>query len=630
MSSRDSVRRHPFRVTVRFLAGRPLDGTRHTDASFRRPGWTPVTEGRYLSRFDYWAGWQVAAARLCAVATVVLGVWHAFTVAAVVAAHGRQILDGAVILWVVRVRGWRMRRQIVYPLASALRGYLRYGAELPVRRWLRVPRSVVMVDPLPPVAWASNRAALWRDTLDAKYAGIDGRRARLWRLCRAGWRKWTAVRETVWGPVASWFRARAVVNVVIPHSLGSVDSKTRQAVEAGAAAKLGGEWEAQWKLKGRIARLRMRPRPEPPKRVLYAAFRERMEACAANVLAIGLTAGYKTGLIDLDDDSPHVLVSMGSGAGKSVLVRLLAAQAIRKGWAIIVLDFKQDHYWAADLMDEEIPGVIYIRKVEEIHSALIKLEQVRKWRSDVSFETRKDPVEMQRVLIVFEEMNATVAMLRTYWQSVLNGKGKSPALIALGQLSAAGRSAFMNIVAIGQYLTADVFGGPAARENFGSRLLGRYTANAWRLLVPEYGPPPSRSTVRGRIQICQGGGVPVETQVAFLTHEEVREYALTDYATVVRPRMLPFTWEIPSSIPEALSHISPRVELSTSVEGPAATPVTAEMYDLKTWVEREVIKLPYDTVRKRRLRQQEKGKCSLPADRNVYTQEEVESWLASR
>ena len=59
--------------------------------------------------------------------------------------------------------------------------------------------------------------------------------------------------------------------------------------------------------------------------------------------------------------------------------------------------------------------------------------------------------------------------------------------------------------------------GPEARENFGIRVLGRYSVAAWRVLVPEITPIPPKSTIRGRVQVCVAGERE-ETQVAYLEH----------------------------------------------------------------------------------------------------------------
>lgn len=81
-----------------------------------------------------------------------------------------------------------------------------------------------------------------------------------------------------------------------------------------------------------------------------------------------------------------------------------------------------------------------------------------------------------------------------------------------------------NILGVAQMFTARTVGGPEARENAGTRVLGGYTQNNWRMLVPEIWPMPKKSRVKGRVQVCIAGTAH-ETQVAFLTPAEARELA---------------------------------------------------------------------------------------------------------
>jgi hypothetical protein len=594
------------RVVARFLAGRPLDGRRRTDATFLRPGWKAYGH-HYLNRFDYWPGWQLAALRVAGLTLGGYVAWETLTSPTTLIAEANLAVRIIIVcLSVVLVRGarsWAVKRHVVHPLAAAVRGHLEYSIDVPNRRWVHVPRSLVTVPPVPPFGWIAKR--------------LNG----TWL-----YRAWGIVGEKL-DPLTSKRRAKAAVRITLPHSLGHVPSDARKAIVASASSRLGGAWVPDWQLSGPVATLVLKPRPEPPSRVTFAQFQERLPLLKPNELGIGFSAGYRTVSVDLDMDSPHILLSMGSGAGKSVTVRWLASQAIAKGWAVILMDYKQDHYWCADLMAAEVPGVLYLRKIPDIHKALIKLQEVREWRSDIDFEYRgKAP--MQRALIIFEEMNATADLLREYWRKI-KVKGdpqKSPALTAFGQLSYAGRSASMNLVGIGQYLTAQVFGGPEARENFGSRWMARYTPAAWKTMVPEYGQAPRKSSVRGRIQVCQDGGDPIETQVVYMTDDQVREHALAGLAGVRPAGMIPFSWEpLDTSELPVLSPVPPGGQPAPDLQILPGLSPTGDMRDLQGWIQAEVLPLTYEAAKKRRQR----NPGSLPADRSVYTEQEIRAWLAS-
>jgi hypothetical protein len=653
-------------VGFRFLSGRPMDGQPRTDATFFTRATVSVRP--HVTRPSRWsmlAGWQRAVVRVVVLVAVAVWCrwWLADAAGAVLAARAGGVgVAVAVVVYVAyRGRRWRLDVEVVEPLAAALRPVLGHPASLPARRFLRIPRVLVS---LPPsrmqraVGDVVDRYVEWRDAeLENRPGWVwvlglgSGRWRDAWVERRPGsrlmrwWLRVVSVRAAVAIRRAGRRerrRASARVVVKIPHTMGAVPEDARAALLAHSAVKLGGEWVPEWHLRGSSPQLRLRHREYPPRRVDFAAMAPRMLLTGSTELALGLTIGSRTVTIDVETDSPHVLLSMGTGAGKSVLLRLLAAQALRKGWAVILLDYKQDHYWAQNLIDEGMTGLFYFRKIEDIHNTLIRLEGIRQYRSDVDFDARGGQ-EMQRVLVLFEEMNVSVNMLRAYWQSVrVKGQpAKSPALTAFGALAGAGRSARMHLVAVGQYLTAQVFGGPEARENFGARVLGRYSAASWRTLVPEFGAPPARSLVRGRVQVCQGE-TRAETQVAFLTHDEVAAWARGGLAGVVPAGELPFSWELPSGplaavegdVPGNGEVPSPRSGLrlvqggGTSGDDPTGGELLADdvRLPLSEWVGLGTLPGTYEAVRKRAQRDRARFPRS-PDDR--YSLGQVRAWHES-
>jgi hypothetical protein len=76
---RSRTRRRRSRILaallVRFVAGRPLDGRRHSNGTFWQPGTRRVGHPAYLVTWRWWAlaaGWQRAGIRLSTVAAVVM------------------------------------------------------------------------------------------------------------------------------------------------------------------------------------------------------------------------------------------------------------------------------------------------------------------------------------------------------------------------------------------------------------------------------------------------------------------------------------------------------------------------------------------------------------------------------
>ncbi|MEK8141554.1 hypothetical protein NKH18_00160 [Streptomyces sp. M10(2022)] len=105
-------------------------------------------------------------------------------------------------------------------------------------------------------------------------------------------------------------------------------------------------------------------------------------------------------------------------------------------------------------------------------------------------------------MILLEEVNATMAQLKRYWAKIReSGDPKtSPAIDALAEILFMGRQVRLHVLLVAQSATAQAVGGPAMRENFSTRILVRYTLNAWRMLVPEVSPIPMASDHHGRVK----------------------------------------------------------------------------------------------------------------------------------
>ena len=132
------------------------------------------------------------------------------------------------------------------------------------------------------------------------------------------------------------------------------------------------------------------------------------------------------------------------------------------------------------------------------------------------------------MLILLEEINATMKQLARYWEKIReSGDPKvSPAVDALNEIPYMGRQLRMHVLLVAQSATARALGGPEVREQFATRILARYSVNAWRMLAPEVHPAPKSTKHHGRAQVVIGGSAR-ETQVLFFTETEAREWATT-------------------------------------------------------------------------------------------------------
>ncbi|MFF9322702.1 helicase HerA domain-containing protein [Streptomyces sp. NPDC014735] len=96
-----------------------------------------------------------------------------------------------------------------------------------------------------------------------------------------------------------------------------------------------------WRRVGKDTHVIVRKRQTPPRmlRLSDPGVREILAKMPESAPLIGLGAGKKKVSVDLDADSPHVLISAGSGGGKSTILRTICCQFIHNGAHAFVLDY---------------------------------------------------------------------------------------------------------------------------------------------------------------------------------------------------------------------------------------------------------------------------------------------------
>lgn len=223
--------------------------------------------------------------------------------------------------------------------------------------------------------------------------------------------------------------------------------------------------------------------------------------------------------VDFDNDSPHILVSAASGGGKSVIVRSVIAQTLANGGKAVFLDLKRhSHRWAKNL-----PNVAYAQTLPEIGNALVSIGMEVHRRNEI-VENHPGPIEEapvgERLVIGFEELNATMGQLQEMNRKL--PRGSYNAMDAFRDIMFMGRAAKVHIVAVAQFATAASMGGPDIRENFSTRILIRYTKQAWTMLAYDCGLPQAAPEEAGRGMVCRGGKAR-QTQFLYLTEEEAAQ-----------------------------------------------------------------------------------------------------------
>ncbi|MEV4506047.1 pRL2-11 [Streptomyces klenkii] len=478
--SRDEVNRQieEFAGTLglgvgRLLSGRDMDGIRRTDATFFQPGRRilPGTEGP-VPRRSFRAGWQRLAVRLSmlgAAGGAGYGFWQEPEATLQALQYGGPGAGGAAaiggIAYAALTRERReLMREWVAPLHQALAGPLGIPEQTDPRTYLHIP-----------LRFSDDDAEIRIDL-----------------------------------PVNLQFNEAVVADLVV----------RKLALE---------DISFSWRPAGKAPHVLVRKAHRPPERLLFQdpKVRDLVERMPEPAPLIGLGSAGKRVSVDLDAESPHVLVNAGTGGGKSVILRTIAAQLVHNGARAFVLDYKRiSHPWARG-----VPGVEYCRDIAEIHDALINLgvEGRRRMLLAEQLGEDADPAAVgPRLAILLEEVNATMKQLARYWEKTRqSGDPKvSPAIDALAEILFMGRQVRLHVLLVAQSATARALGGPEMRENFYTRILARYSQNAWRMLAPEITPAPKSTTHIGRTQVVLGGTAH-ETQVLFMTHAEARAWAMS-------------------------------------------------------------------------------------------------------
>lgn len=287
---------------------------------------------------------------------------------------------------------------------------------------------------------------------------------------------------------------------------------------------------ASWRTKGAEPSVTIRARPKVPPTVLWREVTELIAATSDTRPLLGLGVGGRPVYLDLELDSPHLAISAGTGAGKSVLAATVLTQALHRGAVAVVIDVKRhSHRWCYGL-----PGVAYARDIRDCHDALVAVGEEARRRNVVSDDPSADVGP--RMIVLVEELNSTITQLGWFWEST-RAKGDpktSPAIVALREVLFMGRAVRVNLIAIAQQLSARAIGGGESRENLGTRALARATDRSWAMLAPQITPIPPRSRIPGRWHVVTGDDV-AEVQVAFATDQEARAYARAGVVSQSQP-----------------------------------------------------------------------------------------------
>ena len=238
--------------------------------------------------------------------------------------------------------------------------------------------------------------------------------------------------------------------------------------------------------------------------------------------------------VDLDSESPHILVNAPTGLGKSAVARSIAVQRLSAGDVAVILDVKMhSHKWARKLS----PIVHYADTHTEVGRSLVNLGMELHRRNQVvrDHEGPGEPDVGPRVIVLFEETNATLSRLAELDRSVAPGGYK--ALDAFRDVMFMGRAVKIHMIGFAQLasyrsgLTADVL------ENFATRVMIGYSDKAWRWLASDCGKYRVAPTGTGRGMVCRAGK-PTEGQLVWMPEESAQEFVTASVPAQRRAREL--------------------------------------------------------------------------------------------
>jgi hypothetical protein len=453
MSVSGSPRKHTAaRVTGRFLAGRPLDGKPRTNATWLHRSYGPqadLTHHGRASRWHHAPGWQRTAWRAGAVLTA-LGAAYGYVQARAALTYG-ALTAGAALCVLAAWCIWRIwstgkhNRQTVKPLYRTLAPIIGHPFGDSPHRYLSVPR---------------------------KFRTMD----------------------------------KPVIRLELPpHWEATINDQKR--VHALISRRLGGDWRATWYHHVSPPRLEITPAPQPPEKVNLSDMLPALSAMKTGSLFIGYGTERTALDINLDDESPHMAISAGTGGGKTALLRSIIAQLKRQGCERIdIIDPKRiSHNWARG-----IPGVYIHRTMREqmnaIHAFRLRMES----RYD-ALDTDPD-IPFARHVLIIEEQNSFMGYAQTYWEDARREAEpadrakmprKNPAISDIGFCLFQGRQACMNIISVFQRMSAGAAGGGDLRENYGCKILARFSPQTWKILVG-ITPVPRCSRRSGRAMYVLG------------------------------------------------------------------------------------------------------------------------------
>lgn len=279
--------------------------------------------------------------------------------------------------------------------------------------------------------------------------------------------------------------------------------------------RITGDWQSELQVKRVPFYVVLRRRPEPRDRVELHEVIDAIRKTSMDRPVLGITVGDELVKLDFTGEIAHLAASIGTGGGKSSFLRYLLAQLSFLGVDhFLVCDTK----WISLAGMEDVPGIRIKRDVEDIWEALHEEREIMDKRY---MELLADPTKVfDKRFIFLEEQNAFALESAIRWRDIRppGSRALPPVWDDIGLLLLKGRQAGIHLVAVYQRMSAEACGGGSYRDQYGLKLMSRFSPQAWDTLVGTR-PRAASSAVQGRA-ISVMGGIQRNVQIPFVSVED--------------------------------------------------------------------------------------------------------------
>lgn len=304
--------------------------------------------------------------------------------------------------------------------------------------------------------------------------------------------------------------------ITVRHEAGAklAASGYRNRIERVISTMLPGRWRAVWDLEGDSVRFEVRP-TLPTSVWLPARRSEDTEDLLRNYRQVKIP-------VAVDEDQrevfwyparvPHVMLTGGTGTGKTSMAHALVGQITQNGWPVWVADAKRVEFLGL----RSWPNVQIVAGSIAHQVALVRAAwELMEYRYQL-IEDGKATLDDFEPLVVFLDEFAEFRSNLVEWYAQIKVKGdptRPPTLLEVASLARKGRTARVHLVLSTQRPDAEFLGGEM-RDNFGFRMsMGRLSPQGAMMMWenPAVGVSLPRACT-GRAIATHEDGRPVEVQ----------------------------------------------------------------------------------------------------------------------